>query len=319
MSSTKSTAPEIKVEDPGKREDGTFESSKDQTKLYYFRYLPSTSQTKPPLAQIIFTHGYAEHSGRYFNLFPLFAQANISITGYDLRGYGLSWTKHQNPKKAHGDTSWKQQFEDLEDLIRLERERLDKQYGKDKVPIYLMGHSMGGGITFGFLTRPNGVPGPSEEMKKSISGVILSAPWFKLTHPPPGILFWLAPKLLSLSRNFPWTAGVAVKELSNDPQVQKWTEQDPLVDGHVYLRTIIDPLFGGVKLADEEYKNYPSTLPLLICHGGKDPVTSFKASKEVVEKAQVNDKEHKEFPGCLHEVWHEKGDVKIEYIQYMIE
>ena len=45
-----------------------------------------------------------------------------------------------------------------------------------------MGHSMGGGITFAFFTRPNGEGGPSDEVKKMISGAILSSPWLKLTN-----------------------------------------------------------------------------------------------------------------------------------------
>lgn len=76
------------------------------------------------------------------NLFPLFAQANIGVTAFDQRGYGETWSKHPNPNTAHGNTTWKQQFQDVEDLIRLERTRLDEKYGKDKVPIYLLGHSM---------------------------------------------------------------------------------------------------------------------------------------------------------------------------------
>lgn len=123
---------------------------------------------------------------------------------------------------------------------------------------------------------------------------------------------------MGLYRNFPWTVGVAAKELSSDKQVQQWTEEDELVDGHVYLRTITEPLFGGIKLAEEDYKNWPSDKPIIILHGEKDPVTSSKTSKEVIEKLNASDKEYKGWPGLLHECWHEKGDVKVEFIQYII-
>lgn len=312
--------PAVKVEDPGTREDGTFKSSKDNLDLYYFRYLPSTASTTAPRAHLIFSHGFIEHSGRYFNIFPLFPQANISVTAYDLRGYGWTWSKHPTPKKAHGNTTWKQQFEDLEDLVRLERKRLDGQYGVNKVPIYLMGHSMGGGITFAFLTRPeDSTEGPSQEVKDMVSGVILSSPWIKLTNPPPGILFWLAPRLIRMYYDMPWYAVVNVKECTSDVDAQKWTSEDPLVDGHVYLRAITGPLFGGVKLFESEYKNWPQDKSLLIVHGEKDPVTSCAATAQLVEKVQAKDKEHKGFAGLLHECWHEKGDAKVEFAQYIIE
>lgn len=119
--------------------------------------------------------------------------------------------------------------------------------------------------------------------------------------------------------DMPWYATVSVKDISSDVNVQKWTADDPLVDGHVYLRAIVSPLLGGVKLFEQDYKLWPADKPLLILHGGADPVTSCAASKQLVDKLDAKDKEHKEWPGLLHECWHESGDVKVEYIQYIIE
>jgi alpha-beta hydrolase superfamily lysophospholipase len=137
--------PVLPVSDPGTFEEDTFESSKDKLQLYLKRWLPSgvnASPPTPPRAAIVFLHGFIEHYGRYDNVFKPFAQANIQVTAFDQRGFGRSWKKNANPKKAHGNTTWKQQFEDAEDMIRLERSRLDQKYEKDKVPLYLMGHSM---------------------------------------------------------------------------------------------------------------------------------------------------------------------------------
>lgn len=136
------SAPLIAVTDPGTAEEGTFQSSKDNLTFYLKRWLPTQSASIPPRANVVFVHGFIEHYGRYDNIFPVFAQSNISVTAFDQRGFGRTWTKHENPKKAHGNTTWKQQLEDIEDLVKLERTRLDEKYGKDKVPIYLMGHSM---------------------------------------------------------------------------------------------------------------------------------------------------------------------------------
>lgn len=137
--------PIIAVSDPGTQEEGTFQSSHDQLTFYLKRWIPTGVTTNPsiaPRAQLVFAHGFIEHYGRYDNIFKLFAQDNIAITAFDQRGFGQTWTKHPDPKKAHGNTTWKQQFEDIEDLIRLEKSRLDEKFGKDKVPIFLIGHSM---------------------------------------------------------------------------------------------------------------------------------------------------------------------------------
>lgn len=119
--------------------------------------------------------------------------------------------------------------------------------------------------------------------------------------------------------NFPYYAVVNPKEVSHDEEVQKWTAADPLVDGHVYLKCLPGPLLGGPKILAEDYKNWDETKPLLILHGDADQVTNCPGSRQLVEKTKASDKEHKEWPGQFHEVWHEKGDVKVDFINYIIQ
>ena len=138
-------------------------------------------------------------------------------------------------------------------------------------------------------------------------------------QPPPSILTWLAPKVLRHFPNFPYYAVVAVKDISHDEEVQKWSAADKLIDGNVYLKCLPGPLLGGAKMLDEDYKHWPQDKALLVAHGGADPVTSCKASKELVERTQAADKEYKQFDGLLHECWHEAGDAKVQFIEYIVE
>lgn len=117
----------------------------------------------------------------------------------------------------------------------------------------------------------------------------------------------------------PWYADVNVKDCTHHVESQKWTAEDPLVDGHVYLKAIVDPLLGGERLLDKEYKHWPTDKPLLCLHGEDDKVTSCNASRQLVQRVEAKDKEHKGWPGLYHECWHEEGDVKVAFIQYMIE
>jgi acylglycerol lipase len=134
-------------------------------------------------------------------------------------------------------------------------------------------------------------------------------------HPSPFFSSFSHPNLVSL-----FSAVVSPKEISHDEDVQKWASEDPYFDGHVYLKCIAGPLFGGAKLIDEHgYKNWPENKQLLCAHGSEDPVTSFKASQELLEKTKATDKEHKAFDGLFHECWHEKGESKIEFLNYIIE
>ena len=163
-------------------------------------------------------------------------------------------------------------------------------------------------------------------------------------QPPASFVVWLAPKVLRYFPEAPFyqselllrekesemklshtlqlpllSPAVDVKEISSDEDVQKWTHEDPLTDGHVYLKCLPGPLLGGAKIVDEDYKNWPEDMPLLILHGDADKVTSSKASEEVVEKTKAKDKEYKAFKGLLHECWHEKGEVKVQFINHIIE
>ncbi|PWN86578.1 alpha/beta-hydrolase [Acaromyces ingoldii] len=312
--------PTVNVADPGTAEETKFQSSHDGLEFRTRKWLPSTIASKPPRAAVVFVHGFIEHVGRYNHVFPSFAQANIYVVAFDQRGFGETWSKHKEAKKQHGNTTWKQQFEDLADLIKLQRKELDDKFGKDVVPIFLMGHSMGGGISFAFMTRDGTADGgPAQETKDMIKGVIMSSPWITLTHPPPGFLVPLLRGVLKIYPNMPWFAEVAPRELSKDPEVVKWTQEDPLCDGHVYLKAILGPITGGPTFLTEGYKRWPKDVPILVSHGDADPVTNPKASKELESKLDATDKEYKSWPGYLHEGWHEQGNEKVEYINYLVQ
>jgi acylglycerol lipase len=150
------------------------------------------------------------------------------------------------------------------------------------------------------------------------SGGSLISPHSSYIQPVPPLLVKVLLFILGYFPNFPYYAAVNPKECSHDEDVQKWTSADPMVDSHVYLKCIPGPLIGGPKLLAEDYKNWPRELPLLVLHGDADQVTSCPASKELVEKTDTKDKEHKIWPGQFHEVMHEKGDVKMDFINYII-
>lgn len=50
-------------------------------------------------------------------------------------------------------------------------------------------------------------------------------------------------------------------------------------------------LIGGENLMTKDYKNWPKTLPLLICHGSSDKVTYHDASKLFVENLKKGGKD----------------------------
>ncbi|CEH16393.1 glycosyltransferase family 8 protein [Ceraceosorus bombacis] len=279
------------------------------------RFVPRVEAFSTPKAAVILLHGFIEHHDRYQHVGNFLASQGVQTLTFSQRGYGK-----QEIKKNYSNTSWPRLFQDIESIVVQERKALDEKHGVGKVPLFLYGHSMGGGLAFGFFARPETEEGaPKAETKKLIKGIVVSSPWLRLTHPPPSAFFWLAPRLLKAFPNVMWYAPVNPAELSHDPAVVAENKKDPLISGVVYVRAIAGPLLGGPRLVSEWYKNYPKDLPVLFAHGEADPVTSPKASRELYEKLEASDKDYKSWPGFFHEGHNEKGDDKVHFLQYNVD
>ena len=165
-------------------------SSHDGLDLHYKRYSPPSSvQTS---ATIVFVHGFIEYIDRYVEVFPLFAARGIEVVAYDQRGFGDTaikanggWAKH------YTNTTWPQQFKDVKIIVEEQRRWIDEKY-KDrqtgKIPLFLVGHSMGGGISIAVMTRPQGSEQANDlaSLKDHVDGVVGLSPWLTLTkvsHP----------------------------------------------------------------------------------------------------------------------------------------
>src|SRR5574344_306324 len=86
-----------------------------------------------PLANILIIHGIAEHSGRYDHVVKALNKAKFNVFRFDLRGHGRSGGKRGYVKNL--DTL-------LSDVYYL----VEYIKGKYRGKIFLLGHSLGGGI-----------------------------------------------------------------------------------------------------------------------------------------------------------------------------
>jgi len=129
----------------------------------------------------------------------------------------------------------------------------------------------------------------------------------------------LAPYILKLSPNLHWNAPLNAEHLTRDISIQNKYSTDPLCSGKVYLKSIVDPLIGGVGVLKKDYQNWPSSKPILVLHGEDDQVTDHKGSIEFVEKLKAQDKTYKGFKGFRHECWNEPGEDKVEFMNVIVE
>ncbi|KAI0312010.1 alpha beta-hydrolase, partial [Amylostereum chailletii] len=176
------------------------------------------------------------------------------------------------------------------------------------VPVFLMGHSMGGGIVLSFATRTS-----TADAVAKLAGVIGSSPMLRLTHPPSSFTRWSAGKASAVLPNVLITTPVDGRALSHDQSVGEAFKKDPLVQPRASLQTM-DAMFSKGEQLLKDPSKWPQNLPLLIVHGGADNVCSPEGSKEFFEKLEAKDKHLSIFPGGFHELHNEPDGISEKFV-----
>jgi len=273
-----------------------------ETKFYTRTYAPSAAV--PTKAALVFVHGFAEHIGRYTHFHPFLSARGIAVFTYDQRGFGLTAqdTKGNKSKNSsYGKTSWKEQMGDIDWALQHAKKNFEG------VPLFLMGHSMGGGEVLGFGTQAS--KGVHAASLKSLNAIIATSPLIQQATPAPKIAKIVGGKLSILLPSMLIPATVKAEQLSHDPEVGAQYLKDPLVKQSGSLKGINDMLSQGDLLVSAGYAHWPQELPLLIVHGTEDKVTSHNASQMFHDKISAAKKKITLFPGGYHELQNEPDGV----------
>lgn len=265
----------------------------DGLDLFVHHWLPAAA----PRAQVVLVHGYAEHAGRYAHLAAFLNLHGIAVHGFDLRGHG----------KSGGKQAYIDRFElYLKDLTAV----LDRVRMADReLPVFLYGHSMGGGIVTWYVIS---------RQPEFLRGVLLTGPMLKISDDISPVMQqassvlgeWL-PKLKTIKLDS--------KAVSRDPKVVEAYEQDPMVyTGSTYARTGAE-MIGVTRRIQANMEKF--RLPVLIMHGTADRLTDPEGSKMLESRATAADKALKLFPGLYHELINEpeKEEVMKEMLIWMEE
>jgi len=287
----------------------TYGDGMGKTSFYTRRYDAANGQ---PKAHLVFIHGFVEHCARYDRALSQWAAKGISVFTFDQRGYGKTATDEENKSaySSYGKTSWKEQMQDIAFFITREKERIGSG-----VPIFLMGHSMGGGEVLGFATFW------TEQTKAALAllgGIIASAPMIRQTTPAPVWKVWAGGKLSAIFPNLHVPSSIVAQDLCHDPAVVAAFEKDPLIGSYSTIKAVSDMLEEGKALAEKNYKKWPTELPILILHGDADKVTSHIASEKFYIDIKANDKHYSVYPGAYHEVHNEPDGVGTRFVDECI-
>lgn len=226
-------------------------------------------------AALVIVHGFSDHSGRYMNIVKGLVPRGMALYGYDQRGHGRS-----PGQRGHID-SFNQFRDDLLTFMHLVADQ------EPDIPLFLMGHSMGGLIVLDFgLHHPN-----------TMRGVIASAP--HLSDPPVSPIVATIGRLCSrVWPTFSMDAGLDTSGLSRKAQVVRAYEEDPLVHGKGTARLSTEVAAIVVETNANAASFQP---PLLIFHGTADPLTNPEASRRFYEEVPSSNKRYISYKGGLHE------------------
>lgn len=172
---------------------------------------------------------------------------------------------------------------------------------KPSVPIYLMGHSMGGGEVLYYASH-----GPTEIVRQ-LRGVIASAPLIALD---PLVRPWKTTNLAAraaekIMPNFHIVNHLGADLMSRDKEANDAWVADPLCHDTGTLEGLVG-MFDRSEALDNRNFRYPDRVNegemtrLLIAHGTDDHVNSFQASKLFLERCQGGDVLFKPYEGRRH-------------------
>ena len=235
---------------------------------------------------LLIHHGLGEHCGRYNRFAQGLADLRADIWSYDLRGHGKS-----GGPRGHA-AGLDQLVDDLEMMMSLALERTGAKH------LFLLGHSLGGAVVVHYLVRRKPHP--------AIAGVIVCAPPMRIEKTPSvrlklaigSVLGRVVPKLALGS-------GLDPKGISSLPEEVQAYEEDPLIHDKISAAL-------GVSLTSDSEANLGLAdrieLPLLVYHGGDDPIVNIEDSRALHETASSKDKTIHEFPGLKHEIQSESAE-----------
>ncbi|CAG8472072.1 998_t:CDS:2 [Scutellospora calospora] len=230
-----------------------------------------------PTATVLFIHGFGEYVKRYNHVFDKFGKKNIEVFAYDQRGFGRTAKQYNN----HGDSGgWEIIKADITHALTSQR--------RNGIPQFLMGHSMGGGLTLRYACE-------IDEKHNNVAGFICASPWLQLSPQSDPIsrkigLFFL-PTLSKFLPNNKTDASVDAKYISRDPvQIKKYQDDQMIIDS--------------------KYATYKT-----------HPVTSPEASKQFVQKTKASNVMFREWKDRLHEMHNDYDNTEViqSYIQWILE
>lgn len=235
-----------------------------------------------PKAIFVFSHGHAEHAGRYALLVTTMVAEGCVVATLDHRGHG----------RSSGVRALAMRFDDyVDDLAAVVRRTTAAFPG---LPLVLFGHSMGGLIAIRY----------AEAYAEMVDLLVTSGPAIIIDE---GTSPVVRKGGAVLARVLP-TAPVPRSEgevLSTDEAIGIGFDADHRTHhGETRMKTVVEMIRAG----EEARRRFDRiTMPLLAMHGADDELTSPRGTELLYAGAATADRTIVLWPGMRHEILNEPG------------
>ncbi|KAH6667880.1 lysophospholipase-like protein [Halenospora varia] len=243
----------------------------------------------PAKAKLIFIHGFDDHIDRYYELFPTLAARGIEVYGFDQRGWGRSVRKPAE-KGLTGPTS-----QVLSDIVSFIKTQLPSS-----IPVFVMGHSMGGGEALMLASEPK-----YEDLMPSIRGWILESPFiaFPKGFEPNSLTVFFGKLAGRVLPHMHRLSTLPPENLTRDPEVVKSLKEDTLLHGTGTLEGLSGLLERTDLLDQGKATLNKGVKSIWLGHGTNDKGAGYDGSKKWFERqTEVQDKEFKTYEGWYHQL-----------------
>lgn len=231
-------------------------------------------------AVVLLVHGLGEHSGRYGHVAQHLTARGFAVYALDHYGHG----------KSDGHPGFVERFSVYLDGLDALLKKVQAEHSS--LPLFLVGHSMGGLIAATYLFAN----------QDAFRACVLSGPALKTDQAPPALLLALNRLLSALVPTLPMIR-LDASGVSRDPAVVEAYVNDPLVFHGKLSARLTAELSKTMDYALSRAAEI--RIPVIFMHGEEDLLTSPSGSQEMYANVSSVDKTLKLYPGLYHEIFNE--------------
>ncbi|MBS4200086.1 alpha/beta hydrolase [Bacillus sp. FJAT-49732] len=248
-----------------------------------------------PKAVMVIVHGAMEHHGRYGWLIENWRLNGFHVIMGDLPGQGL--TTRSSRGHIH---SFDEYIKEVYSWI--------KEAETFALPIFLLGHSMGGLTAIRLL----------QNIKVEIKGVLLSSPCLGLVEYPSVPINALSVGLNWILPELKVNSLLDIDLVTRNDDIKERALNDSLYVTKVSVRWYRE-LLKAMKAAFTKLSNFPN-VPLLVLQGGDDKIVNKTDVKNWFNQLTISEKLYKEWKNCYHEIFNEPERERIfDYAKSFVE